>query len=87
MKLTFPNNEIIDMSLNYLGANILKMTGISEPYFEFLLDLQKKVPIVNKLGYKTDSGEWFQLNQPHEMLDKYRMIQYYNLFDTVKDVK
>lgn len=81
------DNEIIDMSLNYLGANILKMTGISEPYFEFLLDLQKKVPIVNKLGYKTDSGEWFQLNQPHEMLDKYRMIQYYNLFDTVKDVK
>lgn len=70
-----------DMSLNYLGANILELAGINNTYAEYLLDLQEKIPVINSKGYQTIEGEWFNINEPNTLMDQYRNIQYYLLFD------
>lgn len=70
-----------DMSLNYLGANLMNLIGIHTAYSEYLLDLQQNIPIINLAGYKTDTGVWNNLLQDNDLLDAYRCVQYYELFD------
>lgn len=70
-----------DMSLNYLGAQVLKLAGIKTEYTSFLLDMQEKIPIINKLGYRTLDGNWYSTNVYNELVSQYRNMQYYMLFD------
>lgn len=69
-----------DMSLNYLGANLLELLGISTPYSQYLLSLQQKIPIVNSVGYQDSLGEWFSLEIENPALTEYQSVQYYELF-------
>lgn len=69
-----------DMSLNYLGANLLELLGISTPYSQYLLSLQQQIPIVNSVGYQDSLGEWFSLEIENPALTEYQSVQYYELF-------
>lgn len=69
-----------DMSLNYLGANLLGLLGISTPYSQYLLSLQQQIPIVNSVGYQDSLGEWFSLEIENPALTEYQSVQYYELF-------
>ena len=69
-----------DMSLNYLGANLLGLLGISTPYSQYLLSLQKQIPIVNAVGYQDSFGGWFSLQTENSALTEYQSVQYYELF-------
>ena len=69
-----------DMSLNYLGANLLGLLGISTPYSQYLLSLQQQIPIVNSVGYQDSLGEWFSLEIENPVLTEYQSVQYYELF-------
>lgn len=69
-----------DMSLNYLGANLLGLLGISTPYSQYLLSLQQQIPIVNSVGYQDNLGEWFSLEIENPALTEYQSVQYYELF-------
>ena len=69
-----------DMSLNYLGANLLGLLGISTPYSQYLLSLQKQIPIVNAVGYQDSLGRWFSLQTENSALTEYQSVQYYELF-------
>ena len=66
-----------DMSVNYLAANVLKTAGVpTSDYQNFLLELQKDYPIISE-DVKADTDE--------EMLKKYKILQYYRLFDQKGD--
>lgn len=74
------NTKQTDMSLNYLGANLLGLLGISTPYSQYLLSLQQQIPIVNSVGYQDSLGEWFSLEIENPALTEYQSVQYYELF-------
>ncbi|SEL97756.1 Phosphoglycerol transferase MdoB [Butyrivibrio sp. ob235] len=70
-----------DISINYLGENLLQYTGIDNEYLRYLRGLEKDIPVINALGYKTADGNWHSLDEENDQLEKYRMVQYYELFD------
>lgn len=70
-----------DTSLNFLGANILEIAGISNPYTRFLINMQKEIPVINMYGYQTADKIWHYPDEANEMLDCYSKLQYYMLFD------
>lgn len=64
-------------SLNYLSAQVLKAAGVpTDAYQNFLLDLQKSYPVMSAAG-RTDA-----LDADENMLNTYKKLQYYNLFET-----
>ncbi len=70
-----------DMSLNYLGANVLEAACVHTPYSAYLLELQQKLPIINTMGNRGSDGQW-QLNSwLDEEIITYQRLQYYMLFD------
>lgn len=71
----------IDMSINYLGANLLDLIGLHTDYTDFLLKLEETIPVINSVGYQTSDGKWHQLNEENELLTQYKFLQYYELFD------
>lgn len=74
------NRQESDLSLNYLGALLLKLTGYATPYFEFVNDMKEKIPIINLDRYMTNDFIWHDINESNIHLEEYRIIQYYNLF-------
>lgn len=64
-------------SLNYLSAEVLKAAGVpTDAYQNFLLDLQKSYPVMSAAG-RTDASD-----VDENMLNTYKKLQYYNLFET-----
>ena len=74
-------NVIQDTSLNYLGMDVLEIAGISSPYSQFLTSMQREIPIINALGYQTSDKVWHSFNEENEMVNRYRKLQYYMLFE------
>lgn len=70
-----------DLSLNYLGAALLGLSGCTTPYFEFINDMQQKVPVINQSRYMTGDLQWHDMSEENPFLKEYEMIQYYNLFE------
>ena len=51
--------EIEAMSANYLGSYILQTAGLKmTPYQRYLLDLSKKLPVINSVGYIGDDKKY-----------------------------
>lgn len=75
-----------DMSANYLSSYILKLAGLEMTgYNKFLLNLQKKVPVINAVGYIGDDGEHYTFDEESPYKNdilKYQILQYNNLIDT-----
>lgn len=78
--------EEINMSANYLSSCLLKVMGANMTgYNKYLLDLQKKVPVITANGYIGDDGVlygWEDALSYEDLLSEYRMLQYNNLFDS-----
>lgn len=66
-----------NFSLNYLGAHVLEVAGIHTDYTDYLLDLEKKIPVINAYGYQTEDGEWHNLEEKNEHLEEYSFLEYY----------
>ncbi|MBQ5950886.1 MAG: LTA synthase family protein [Lachnospiraceae bacterium] len=73
--------KMMDMSLNYLGAQILEMAGVETDYGNYLEELQKEIPVVNSVGFQTADGIWHDFSQTNENLLTYEKMQYYQMFD------
>lgn len=73
------------LSLNYLGSDLLLAAGIDlPPYNRYLLNLQKKMPVINVNGFMDENRVMHAFDEPGEYQDlihTYRMLQYNNLFD------
>ncbi len=82
------NDENRACSPNYLASRLLQYAGIIEsPYQNFLLDMQTKVPACNAFGYLGNDGIWHYYSEDteyKEWFDKYRILQYFNMFDDKK---
>lgn len=69
------------ISRHYLGANLLKIAGIHSEYMEYLLDLEKEIPIINQAGYQTADEKWHDISEENDKLNEYKALQYYELFE------
>lgn len=85
-----------DTSVNYLAANVLKVAGVpTNDYQSFLLKLQEEYPIISavrtdktadktldKVSNKSDKATGSKKKQADsDMLNDYKLLQYYRLFD------
>lgn len=81
-------NDSLDMSANYLSSYLLKLIGADMTgYNKYLLDLQKKVPIITGLFYAGDDGVLHPTDEKSEyskVIKEYSQIQYNGLFDRNK---
>lgn len=75
------SGERQDLSLNYLGAALLNMIGYSTPYFEFVNEMQKEIPVINNNLYMTNNGEWHNDTDENSRIADYNIVQFYNLFE------
>ncbi|MGN0465229.1 MAG: LTA synthase family protein [Lachnospiraceae bacterium] len=75
-----------DMSANYLSSFLLELAGLEmSGYDRFLLDLQKKIPVLNAVGYIGDDGKHYTFDEDSPYKNdilKYQILQYNNLIDT-----
>lgn len=51
------------------------------PYYQFLSELQKKVPVATTWGFKTSEGKFHENLADEPLLKDYRMIEYNNAID------
>lgn len=68
-----------DMSLNYLGANLLDVMGYRTTYTNYLLNLEKEIPIMNLVGYRTKDDVWHSWDEENALADDYKKVQYYEM--------
>ena len=73
------------MSVNYLPALILEKAGLEQPlYYEFLLNLFAKIPVINSVGYIDNTGKHYAVDNHYiwpQELQEYAALQYNLLFD------
>lgn len=70
-----------DTSVNYLAANMLKTAGVAtSDYQNFLLELEKQYPIISAVRTEK-ADDLTEDKKSDDMLDEYRILQYYRLFD------
>lgn len=75
------------LSASFLGALLLELTGRGEenPWFSFLNDLRRELPVVQKKTYLLPDGSYTKLisSSQLESLQKWRRWSYYKLMDKV----
>ena len=70
-----PEDKNKETSLNYLGAETLKLSGIKlAEYQNFLLELKEAYPVLSAVNMVTKDTD-------DDKLEEYKQIQYYYLFD------
>lgn len=78
-------NANLDMSANYLSSYLLKLIGADMTgYNKYLLELQKKLPVITGLFYSGDDGVFHDIDEKSQYSDiikEYSQIQYNGLFD------
>lgn len=79
--LDLPDDGVI--SAGYLGAALLELTGHREdnPWFSFLNDLRREIPIVHNGQYRTADGALTDRLTPEQsrLIEKWRNWSYYKL--------
>ena len=67
-------------SLNYLGAKVLELAEVpTDAYQNYLLELKQSYPVISAAGTTTSKAA--DSADLEEMLQTYRKLQYYRLFD------
>jgi phosphoglycerol transferase MdoB-like AlkP superfamily enzyme len=73
------------LSVNYLSSVLLDTIGAEETgYHKFLLDVQKQIPVLTVNGYYGADGNFYEMEDesPYkEILSKYNILEYNNMFD------
>ncbi len=77
--------NIKDISANYLASLVLDIADLKKtPYLQFLDELREEVPVITGNGYMDKTGIYHDFSEDteySELIDKYRSIQYNNMFD------
>ena len=73
------------ISLNYLSILLLDTAGLkTTPYMDFLRNLQDELPVISGNGYIDNDDNYYTYdyeNEYSDLLHKYQLIQYNNVFD------
>ena len=68
------------MSANYLSSYLLNLIGADMTgYNKYLLDLQKKIPVLTGLFYQGDDGEFRNIDEKSKYtkyINEYSKVQY-----------
>ena len=76
-----------EMSLNYLSTVVAQLAGVPlTSYQRFLMEGLEVLPVVNSVGYIDSAGNSTDREEElteaaQEFLERYRIVQYNNLFD------
>ena len=82
-----PEDDDVFLSCNYFGLLVSDLAGVERtPYMEFIADVAEALPVIHKLGFVDDEGEFIdsrsQLDpEEAQLLDTYEMLAYNYLFD------
>ena len=83
--------EAENISTNYLGSYLLDAIGMELPAYNcYLQKLREKIPVINSNGFLDGSGNlywWGEEGMFSEDLDRYRILEYNNLFDKKNRVR
>ncbi len=72
----------VETSANFLGAKTLEAAGLPLPgYFSFLSDLNDEVSSVSASNVLLKDGTFTYAKDQKDLLNDYRILQYYLLFD------
>lgn len=80
LNLGLPADNTI--SANYLGAIVLELLGYDgyDPYFDFLNELRKELPVITRYNFKTMNGYTDKLSEKQQSLvQDLRIWQYYRM--------
>lgn len=80
-----PEDKLERISANYLSSYLLKTAGLpGTAYNEYLLQLQKELPVINAHFYITKEGDGFPLSEVTDystLLRQYQWVGYNNALD------
>ena len=77
-----PEQDNLDISMNYLGVLLMKTAGVPcSPFFSFLQQYMEEFPIITVNGYEDKDGNFYNWSGDKSELLEYRMLQYNYLFD------
>lgn len=81
-----------NMSDNYISMKIIELLGIEETgYQKYLRELQKKIPVINSLGYWGNDGNYYAIDDKespfYEDVLEYNILVYNELVDVKNTVK
>ena len=72
----------VNTSANFLAAKTLKAAGLPLPaYFNFLDTLKEQVSVISASHVRLAAGTFTYAKDQKELLNDYRALQYYLLFD------
>ena len=79
--LDLPENH--ELSASFLGAALVELTGRTgeSPWFDFLNQLRRELPVVQKKTYLTMDGTYTKLisSEQEQLIDQWRKWSYYKL--------
>lgn len=79
--LDLPENH--ELSASFLGAALVELTGRTgeSPWFDFLNQLRRELPVVQKKTYLTIDGTYTKLisSEQEQLIDQWRKWSYYKL--------
>ena len=79
-------DEVEDISANYLATLMLKTAGLPlTDYEKYLDELYGTLPIIDSVGFKDSEGNYYSYTDDTEyqdLLDDYEKVQYNNLIDS-----
>ena len=72
----------VDTSVNYLGAKMLQYAGVpTSEYQNFLLELENYYPVISGVKIQESAETDSDKKSAEEMMNKYKCLQYYTMFD------
>ena len=79
--LDLPENH--ELSASFLGAALVELTGRTgeSPWFDFLNQLRRELPVVQKKNYLTMDGTYTKIisTEQEQLIDQWRKWSYYKL--------
>lgn len=77
-----------ETSLNYLSIDVLNNCNLPLPsYLSSLAEIREEYPVISAMGVVDKDGNFLELKECSEVLNGYRSMQYYLLFDYNKRKK
>ncbi len=86
------SQENLNISANYLSSLVFDVAGLSKSGYQQLTSkVYEQVPVLTKHGYISKEGKFYKVNDKespyYELLQKYNIAEYNNVFDTENRVK
>lgn len=66
-----------DISDNHISSNFLDIMGMKDEYASYLLNVERKVTVINSKVYQTSDGVWHNTDEANTNIENYKKLWYY----------